>query len=95
MQDEVFEATMNLRAFLFERVYRTKPFLDEEERAGRMISVLYEYYKKNLNFLPAFYRSVADTDGVDTAVSDYISSMSDGFVVKIFTELFVPKNWKL
>ena len=95
MEEDVFSATMKLRSFLFARVYRIKPFLDEEEKADRMISALYEYYTKNIDSLPKFYQGVVDTDGIDTAVSDYISSMSDGFVVKTFTDLFIPNNWKL
>ena len=45
--------------------------------------------------MPEFYIKIAESDGIDTAVSDYLSSMSDGFVVKRFTDLFVPKNWEL
>ncbi len=95
MEDEVKEATATLRAFLFERVYTHSAFMNEEEKADRMISALYEYYKKNVEEMPAFYVGIAEKDGLDTAISDYISSMSDGFVIKTFTDLYIPKNWKL
>ncbi len=95
MQDEVAKATATLRAFLFERVYTHKAFMEEEKKADRMISALYEYYKKNVGNMPEFYVGIAEKEGVDTAVSDYISSMSDGFVIKTFSDLYIPKNWKL
>ncbi len=95
MSDEVFKATMELRGFMFDRVYNQKTFKDEEEKAERMISALYEYYLKNIDELPEFYRGRIDFDGKDTAISDYISGMSDIYAVKSFNELFVPKNWKL
>lgn len=95
MEDDIYKATMDLRAFLFDRVYTHDAFMKEEKKADRMITALYEYYKKHIDALPKFYISLSETDGIDTAISDYISSMSDGFVIKTFTDLYVPKNWKL
>ncbi len=95
MEDHVQEATTALRNFMFENVYNAPTFRREEEKADRMISALYEYYSKNVGSMPEFYIKIAESDGIDTAVSDYLSSMSDGFVVKRFTDLFVPKNWEL
>ena len=95
MEEKVQSATQELRDFLFERVYKNKTFKDEEERADRMLSALYEYYKKNLNKLPEFYyKELQDTDE-DTVICDYLSSMSDGYAISAFKSLFVPKTWKL
>jgi dGTPase len=95
MEKPVLDATMELRTFLFERVYNDKTFRDEETRADRMISALYEYYKKNPQELPEFYLEELKEYDSDTVLSDYISGMSDMFAVKTFNGLFVPKNWKL
>ena len=88
-------ATAELRSFLFERVYKAEEFRKEEERADRMISALYAYYKGNLNELPEFYRELLDDYDVDTVLCDYISGMSDGFAIKTFNGIFVPRTWKL
>lgn len=95
MEPEIAEATAALRAFLFERVYNDDTFRKEETKAERMITSLYEYYKNKPSELPDFYRNEAETFGVDTALSDYISGMSDTFVVKEFTKLFIPDKWEL
>ena len=95
MTPEIAEATMALRTFLFERVYGDKTFRDEEARADRMISALYEYYMKKPENLPEFYKQRLDKEDKDTVLCDYISGMSDMFAVKTFNEVFVPKNWKL
>ncbi len=95
MEEEVSDATLKLRAFLFERVYNQPTFKQEEEKADRMISALYEYYSDNFNELPEFYMNRLDKDGKDIVLSDYISGMSDMYAVKTFNEIFVPKNWKL
>ncbi len=95
MSDEVAKATKELRSFMFDRVYNQKTFKDEEERADRMLTALYEYYYSNVDKLPDFYKNRVELDGKDTVLSDYISGMSDMYAVKTFTQIFVPKNWKL
>ena len=94
MQEEVAKATLELRSFLFERVYNDITFKKEEEKADRMITALYGYFKKNLKLLPEFNYKELENYDVDTVLCDYISSMSDGYVVNLFTELFVPDKWK-
>lgn len=95
MQPEIAKATMYLREFLFERVYKNKTFRDEEERAKRMITALYDYYKNSPEKLPEFYIKRLEVDDKDTVLCDYISGMSDMYAVKTFNEHFIPKNWKL
>ena len=95
MEKDVAEATMELRTFMFENVYNDKTFRTEEERADKMLTALYEYYKENLSHLPEFFYNRLDVDGVDVVLCDYISGMSDIYVVKTFSEIFIPKKWKL
>ncbi len=95
MQPEIHSATMRLREFLFERVYSDKTFRDEEERANRMLTSLYTYYKNSPEKMPEFYVKRLEIDEIDTVLCDYISGMSDMYAVKVFDEIFIPKNWKL
>ncbi len=95
MEKPYAEATKELRDFLFANVYRDKTFIDEEMRADKMISALYEYYNSNTDKLPEFYINRLQIDDVNTVLTDYISGMSDIFAVKTFTEIFIPNNWKL
>lgn len=95
MEPPVEEATLTLRRFLFDRVYTDKTFREEEERADRMISAMYDYFRKHTDKMPAFYVKLLDKYDEDTVLCDYISSMSDGYAIKTFTDIFVPNNWKL
>lgn len=94
MEKHIADATMELRSFMFERVYNDQTFRNEEQRADRMLTALYEYYMKNPHVLPDFYKDMLDKDDVDTVLCDYISGMSDVYAVKTFTEIFIPKTWK-
>ena len=94
-EKEVEEANMTLRAFLFERVYSDETFRREEERADRMISALYGFFKNHVDKMPDFYVGLLDKYDIDTVICDYISSMSDGYAIKIFSDYYIPDNWKL
>ncbi len=95
MEEEIFKATHSLRDFLFERVYKHNKFRVEEEKADRMISSLYDYYKKRPELLPEFYVKELDKYDIDTVLCDYLSGMSDSYAVKSFSELFIPDKWEL
>ncbi len=95
MEEEVAKATMKLRTFLFDNVYNHEAFKREERKADRMISALYSYFKENPKLMPEFNYNQLKVDDIDTVVCDYLSSMSDGYVVNLFTGLFIPDKWKL
>ena len=94
MEEHVYKATHALRDFLFERVYKDQTFKIEEEKADRMITALYDYYKKRPELLPEFYVKELETCDIDTVLCDYLSGMSDIYVVKRFSELFIPGKWE-
>ncbi len=94
MEDDVLNASNELREFLFEKVYKAKEIYKEEERANKMISSLYEFFKKDVNQMPEFYVKLLDKFDIDTVLCDYISSMSDNYVVNRFTDIYIPKKWK-
>ena len=93
MEENIKVASDKLRAFMFERVYRTKYAMGEEEKAERMLSEMYYFFVGNPHKLPEIYRTIAENEGADRAVCDYISSMTDRYAVYIFNTIFVPKGW--
>jgi len=94
MEKHIADATTELRNFMFEKVYNDKTFREEEARADKMITALYEYYKKSPKSLPEFYLKRLDNEDVNVVICDYISGMSDIYAVKTFTQIFIPKKWK-
>ncbi|MCL2036479.1 MAG: deoxyguanosinetriphosphate triphosphohydrolase [Oscillospiraceae bacterium] len=92
--EEVGRAHDELRGFMFERVYRSPLVNSEKEKAIHVVQFLYGYYRKNSAEMPEFYRGLVERYGVERAVCDYISGMTDSFAVDTFTELFVPRSWK-
>lgn len=95
-QSQLFNiATEKLHTFMFERVYLNPQAKSQENKAVKMIEFIFEYYMKNLDKLPDFYRSLLDSNPADRVVCDYIASFSDRYCVRVFGELFIPDGWKL
>lgn len=96
MSDEIYRAMMNLRAFLFERVYYNPEAKGEEVRAKDMLRRMYEYFVKNPDKMPDDEYKIADSaDSIERRVCDYIAGMTDRYAISIFESLFIPKVWKV
>ena len=88
------EAMANLRAFMFEHVYRNPVAKGEESKAQEMLLHLFEYYCHDPDRLPPEFQDIRERESVERAVCDYIAGMSDSYAIDKFEELFVPKAWK-
>lgn len=93
MSPEVESAYNRLHSFMFDMVYTNPKCKSEESKAKDMIAKLYEYYVRHLEKLPSMYMNLAYHYGVDRAVCDYISGMTDGYAIQTFKELFIPLGW--
>ena len=93
MDDEVSDAYTALHRFMFDFVYTNPKCKSEEVKAKDMIAKLYDYYVHHIEKLPAFYMNLAYQFGIDRAICDYISGMTDGFAIETFKNLFIPLGW--
>lgn len=90
---EVRAAHDELRAYMFENVYYAEETNKEKSKACHIVEYLFDYYMKNWSDMPELYRKIAEEEGKDKAVGDYISCMTDDYAIDRFTELCIPKSW--
>lgn len=96
MSEEISEAFMGLRRFMFENVYTNPTAKGEEAKATHVINELFEYYMKHIEELPEEFRILIDTGtSNERAVCDYIACMSDRYATNIYKELTIPKTWNI
>ena len=91
----VDNALKELRAFMFERVYRNPIAKGEEARAKDMLQRMYEYYINNPEALPEDFHPQLSFEGLERTVCDYIAGMTDNYAVDKFTEIFIPMGWNV
>ena len=93
LSPQVDTALKDLRAFMFERVYRNPVAKGEESKAKAMLQRLYEYYISHPEALPEDFHPQMSFDGLGRTVCDYIAGMTDNYAVDKYTEIFIPSGW--
>lgn len=93
MAPEVQKAHNELRNFMFEYVYTNPVAKGQEKKAEALIEKLYEYYLKDPDKLPEFYRSLMEKFPKERVICDYIAGMTDQYAVSQYESLFIPKFW--
>ena len=91
----VGKALADLRAFMFEKVYRNPIAKGEESKAKDMLLRLYEYYYEHPEMIPEDFQPQLSFEGMERTVCDYIAGMTDHYAVHKFTEIFIPKGWNI
>ena len=91
----VGQALLDLRSFLFEKVYHNPIAKGEESKAKEMLCRLYDYYYAHPEALPEDFQPQLSFDGMGRTVCDYIAGMTDKYAVDKFTELFTPQGWQI
>lgn len=82
-----------LREFLFSFLYLSLKAKEDEKKIQHVIRMLYGYYAERPDAMPPEYMALSQAWG-QQAVVDYIAGMSDGYALKKFGELFIPKSWQ-
>ncbi len=82
-----------LKDFMYATVYVDKEAKREEKKVGQLVESLYDRMCSDPNLMPNFYMQIAYSEGVERAVADYISGMSDEYATRLFEEWFVPRKW--
>lgn len=89
MSPVVWEAMMELRAFLTEHVYHCPQVMAEVAKADHMIRELFAYFLEHPDLVSAEYRALSPGDDV-RAVTDFIACMTDRYATQMYKRLFIP-----
>lgn len=93
MDENMARAISQLRKFMFENVYTEKSGNSENERADRLLEILFNRFDTYPEEMPQFFVSLLDKYDKVTVLCDYLASMSDTYAINLFNDLFVPKRW--
>lgn len=93
MRPEIRKSMDDLRAFLFERVYKNPVAKGEEHKARNMLQALYSYYMKYPEELPADFIPQLDFEGMPRVICDYIAGMTDKYAISKYEDIFIPSAW--
>jgi dGTPase len=91
MSDEILQATVGLRSFLFDAVYENEIATAEFKKAAGILGGLWQKVRERpAEFLDA--RTVEE-EGLDAAARDFVAGMTDRYAIDLYEQLFIPKPW--
>jgi len=93
MSDDVLQATLDMRTFLFQAVYENPRATAEFEKAAGILGGLWEKLRaRSEQFLDPI---TMESEGVDAAARDFLAGMTDRYAVALFEDLYVPRSWSV
>ena len=91
LSNDFSEAFSELGDFMYKRVYTCDICKREDEKAENIVERLFKFFIINSQFMPEVYVKIANDEGIERAVCDYIAGMSDTYALKKYNELFMPR----
>lgn len=95
MDERINSAYENLHTFMYDSVYLNPIVKHEETKVDGIVEGLYDYLLKNPDKFDDEYKIIREREGVERAAVDYISGMTDHFAVSMYSDIYIPKEWKV
>ena len=95
MDSAINSAYEDLHKFLFESVYTNRTAKAEEDKVQGIVEGLFDYFVKHPDKMSDECKTICEREGIMRAVVDYIAGMTDHFAVSTYSEIYIPKFWKI
>lgn len=93
MTREVLSAILELRDFLWDRVYENEAVHADFHKAGKILRELYQHFIGH----PAYFLSLVERDSLydshERCVCDFVAGMTDRYAFHLYEKLFLPLPW--
>ncbi len=91
MSDDILQATLDLRTFLFAQVYENDIATAEFGKASSILGGLWDKVReKPEEFLD---QATIVREGLDAATRDFLAGMTDRYAIRLYEDLFIPRPW--
>jgi dGTPase len=90
MSEKGLAGVVELREFLYKKVYFSPPAQDEIEKAKKILSDLYAYV---LHAPEPYVKPYPRGDSLERRAADFIAGMTDLYALALYEKLFFPRAW--
>ncbi|MEG1632819.1 MAG: deoxyguanosinetriphosphate triphosphohydrolase [Oscillospiraceae bacterium] len=93
MSPHISEAVAEFTRFMTDSVYKNPVAKGEESKVENILRGIWKHYVNHPYKLPDDFRAIAEEDGLERAVTDYVSGMTDSFAMETYGDIFIPAAW--
>ncbi len=89
LSEEIEDAIMELRDFLYERVYFNPDSRDELEKTEKILTDLYQFFLRKPD---DYVKSYPEGDSLEKRAVDFIAGMTDRYALGLYEKIFFPRS---
>ena len=93
LTEGVLEATLKLRAFLYERVYDLPEVHGDFVKAAKIIREIYMFFLGNESEFRKEAGEAFTHGSLERCVLDFVAGMTDRYAFRLFEKIFLPQPW--
>jgi dGTPase len=92
MSDRIMKAVLELREFLYQRVYYNSTAREELRKTEKIIRDLFAYVSERPE---GYVKEYPAGDSLVLRVGDFIAGMTDRYAMALYEQLFLPRSWPI
>jgi dGTPase len=92
MSDPVMRAVLDLREFLYEKVYYNSSAREELRKTEKIVRDLFAYV---LERPEGYVKDYPSEDPLIARAGDFIAGMTDRYAMSLYEQIFLPKSWPI
>ena len=93
MTEEILTAIVDLRAFLWARVYENEVVHADFHKAAKILRELYAHFIEHPDAFLKVIEREALYDPLERCVCDFLAGMTDRYALNLYEKLFLPQPW--
>jgi len=94
MTEEVLSAIVDLRDFLWDRVYENESVHSDFHKAAKILKELYEFFIGHRDYFLLLIERESLYDSIERCACDFLAGMTDRYAFKLYEKLFLPLPWR-
>lgn len=95
LSPDVLEATVQLRDFLYERVYDLPQVHGDFIKSAKIIRELYAHFLEDQEIFRREAGEAFAREPRERAIADFIAGMTDRYAFKLYEKIFLPHPWRI
>lgn len=95
MGTETHQAAVELRSFLYERVYENPTVHGDFVKASKILEELYDRFLEEPDWFQETLAQRIPGAPVEDLASDFIAGMTDRYALALYESIFMPQPWKI
>jgi dGTPase len=89
----ILSAILDLREFLWERIYESETVHNDFHKAAKILKELYQYLIDHPDYFLALMERKSLYDSLERCVCDFLAGMTDRYAFNVYEKLFLPLPW--